>query len=85
MTRKQTGSRRTHLRRRNFGLLGATLALLALGLVLCPGCGDEVTKEFRSAAIGKVESGVNDLVSGLLDGLFTVAEPSSTSASTTGG
>jgi hypothetical protein len=74
----RNSSQRTHLRRRNFGMLGATLALLALGLVLCPGCDDAVAKEFRTAAIGKVETGVNDLVSGLLDGLFTVAEPSST-------
>lgn len=59
-------------------------ALIAV-LLLVTGCGDELQREFRQAAIGGVESGVNSIVDGLLDGLFTIADPSSDSSSTSDG
>ena len=58
---------------------GAILALIALPLAFTAGCGDEVSKEFREAALGSIETGMNAVVDGLLDGFFAVAEPDSTS------
>jgi hypothetical protein len=61
--------------------------LVAAGLaaaLLCAGCGDDLAREFRAAAIGGVETGVNAIFDGLLNGLFTVADPdpNSTGSST---
>ncbi len=54
----------------------AALALLLPLAATCFGCGDEVNREFRSAALGSIESGVKTIVDGVLTGLFTVATPS---------
>ena len=73
--------RRQILRRR-----GATVAIAALlPALLCTGCGDDLEREFRSAAIGGIETGVNSIVGGLLDGLFAVADPANGDASQSGG
>lgn len=53
-------------------LLVTVSLVLSLGLT---GCGSELSKEFRAAAIGGIETGVNAIVGGLLDGLFTIADP----------
>lgn len=74
--------------RSSLRFVGAILAL-CLPLTLATGCGDELESEFRSAAIGGIETGVDSIVNGLLDGLFTIAEPSNggsgTTAADTGG
>lgn len=67
-------SRRHHARNRC--AVGALFALL-IPVSFSTGCEDAVADEFRSAALGSVESGVRSIATGLLDGLFTIAEPSS--------
>jgi hypothetical protein len=51
--------------------------ILALPLLpLLAGCEhDELEKEFRGAAIGSIETGVDALADGFIDGLFAVLEP----------
>lgn len=70
---------------RTFRVWGATAALLALALVVCPGCDKDIRQEFVSAAISNLESGVNAIMDGLLDGLFEVAEPAASSTGGSGG
>ncbi|UCE59316.1 MAG: hypothetical protein JSU63_17965 [Phycisphaerales bacterium] len=62
------------------------LAALVFALVFAaqPGC--EAGREFRDAALPSVETGVRDILDGLLDGVFAAiaVEPgNSTSSSTT--
>ncbi len=68
---------------RRLRLCGAILALATLPLALTTGCGDEVSKEFREAALGSIETGMNAVVDGLLDGFFAVAEPNTASETAT--
>ncbi len=69
--------------RRNCRVIGAALALLVWPLVVFTGCGDELEREFRQAAIGGLETGLRAITDGLLDGLFAVADPNG--GGTTGG
>jgi hypothetical protein len=63
--------RRTRARK----VRGAALALvLAAGGLT--GCDDGIRDEFRAAALGGIETGVNAIMDGLLEGIFTIAEPS---------
>ncbi len=64
--------------------MGAALALLLVVTGLATGCGDELEREFRSAAVGSIESGVNAVVDGLLDGVFAIADPDEGDAAATG-
>lgn len=61
---------------------GATLALWLLPLGFCAGCSEEVSAQFRAAAIESVRDGFKSIAAGLLDGLFAIAEPDT---DTTGG
>lgn len=67
--------------RRRISAAGAALALLVLPAACCTGCGDEMSREFRTAAMGSIESGVNSIIDGILDGIFTLATPDGESAS----
>ncbi len=59
-----------------------TFALLVCGMSVLPGCltGDE----FRTVAGPGVQSGVTSIVNGVLDGLFAIVEPDTTSKSANG-
>ena len=59
---------------RSFGLLGATLALLALALPLASGCDDTTQATFRAAAMESIQTGLNSILEGLLNGAFAVAQ-----------
>ncbi len=63
----------------------ATIALVTLSLTFAAGCDDEIAREFRQAAIGQVETGVNAILDGVLDGIFAIAEPDSSSSTSTSG
>lgn len=60
------------------------LSVLA-GLVILagPGCDSQMAKDFREASRGQLESGVNSVVDGLLDGVFALWEPDSTAGGST--
>lgn len=57
------------------GARAAFVALVTLSAALLTGCGDDLAREFRQAALGSIESGVRSIADGLFDGLFAVAEP----------
>lgn len=59
---------------RKVGTRSAGIALLAAGLLLGTGCGDEIQKEFRAAAVGSIESGIGQIADGIISGIFAVAE-----------
>jgi len=77
-------------RNRSWGaVLAAGVVAAVLVPLLMGGCGfgDDIQREFRAAAVGGVESGVRSIVDGqgeegirqivdgILDGIFTVADP----------
>ncbi len=77
-------------RKRSWGAVLATGAVAAVLVpLLMGGCGfgDDIQREFRAAAVRGIESGVRSIangqgeegikaiVGGLLDGIFTVADP----------
>lgn len=79
---------------RGIGAWGATLArhqrdgvmrrgAACAAIVLCAsvlGCnGDSRVKEFRERATPGIQAGVEQLIGGILDGLFAVSDPDSTS------
>jgi hypothetical protein len=69
--------------RRTLCTCGA-LAALAAALVPLTGCSDdEISKEFRSAAFGSIETGVKSIIDGVVTGVFTVATPSTDASGTT--
>ena len=82
MTTRTDKSPTTPGRRRRICTTAATLALLVLPAVCCTGCDDELGQEFRSAALGQIETGVGAIMDGLIDGLFTIATPDSTTDTT---
>ena len=74
--------------RRNLGACCAFVALAAGLLCMGTGCNeDEAWDAFRSAATSNVETGVNSLMDGVLDGIFAAANlgVDSSSDSTTSG
>lgn len=82
MTRRSYRNQERGRRRRILRCRGAMAAVAALLPVLfCTGCGDDLEREFRQAAIGGIETGVKSIVDGLLDGLFTIADPAAGEAS----
>jgi len=83
MNRIGCGQESATQRSRGLCRLGAVLALLSL--VLVAGCGDELEREFRQAAIDGLETGLRGVADGLLDGLFAIADPDNGSATTTSG
>ena len=67
--------------RRGMCALGATAALaLSAGLSM-GGCNDDFD-EFRAAASPQLEAGVDALFDGLIDGIFAVVEPGTSSETT---
>ena len=50
------------------------IGVAATGLIALAGC-DMLNKEFRQVAGPAVQSGVTDIVNGLLDGVFAVIDP----------
>lgn len=68
-------------RPRSLRTCGAILALLLVPLALSAGCDEEIQKEFRDAAVGSIESGVNNIADGIINGIFAVAEVNGSSDS----
>lgn len=66
--------------RRNLSIIGATIALATSALV---GCDSDIAKEFRSAAVPQLETGVNSIVDGLVSGAFAIADARDPTSSTT--
>ncbi len=68
--------------------LRSGIALVALaGLLSCTGC-TELGDEFRAAAGPRLQSGITDMLTGVVDGAFSVFEPGKggdASDTTTGG
>ncbi len=56
------------------GVRARAIAVAATGLIALAGC-DMLNKEFRQVAGPAVQSGVTDIVNGLLDGVFAVINP----------
>ncbi len=67
---------------RRLGIYGAIAALLVAAGGAAGCSNDEIAKEFRTAALGSVESGVKSIVDGVITGLFTVATPDETTSGT---
>lgn len=58
---------------RTFRAPRATAALVGLALVALPGCNeDEAWTAFRGAASSSLQSGVNAILQGIVDGAFAV-------------
>jgi hypothetical protein len=69
---------------RSNGVRGAILALAAVSLLLGTACDEEEAfRTFRSTASDSIQSGVNSIVDGLVDGLFAVFEQGTDESSTT--
>ncbi|MHC4064581.1 MAG: hypothetical protein ACYSUI_08790 [Planctomycetota bacterium] len=68
------------LSRRTFRRITTTTLAAAALLVASSGC-TELGDEFRAAAGPKLESGVNDLLTGIVSGAFEVFEPGKSSDS----
>jgi hypothetical protein len=47
------------------------------------GCDDEVSAEFRAAALDSIHQGFDAIAQGILDGVFAIAEPNQDSSSST--
>ena len=69
-------------RQRRIRVAGAILVLVTLPLTMAGACDDAISKEFRSAALPTIESGVKAVFTGVLTGIFTVADPNASSSST---
>jgi hypothetical protein len=53
----------------------ATLALAAAGLLTGTACDEEAAaRAFRDAATGSLQTGVNSIVDGMVDGVFAMLE-----------
>ena len=73
-------------RSRSNRLRCAMLALAAFSLALGTACDEEeLFRTFRSAASSSVQSGVNSIMDGVVDGLFAVFEQGTEESSTDGG
>jgi len=59
--------------------------LIAAAMVLGLGSGCEINAEFRDVAVPSLQSGVSLILDGLVDGMFAVIDPGTTTATTTGG
>ena len=55
------------------------LAVCLPALLLSAGC-EAITKEFRAVAGPAIETGVNSILDGLVDGFFAVFDPDETTA-----
>jgi len=64
-------------RQRRICVVGAILLLASLPLTLAGACDDAISKEFRAAALPTIEAGVQSIFSGVVTGIFTVADPNS--------
>lgn len=53
------------------------LGLVAALSAACAGCGDEIAKEFRSAAIPGFEAALRGVADGLISGFVALNTPSS--------
>lgn len=74
MMGQSDGYRKDNNRRRNLGACCAFLALAAGLLLTGTACNeDEAWDAFRGAATGNLETGVNSLMDGVLDGIFAAA------------
>lgn len=60
---------------RGFRSSAGRSAALILACAAMTGCEPAVRDEFRAAALGSVQTGVNAILQGLVDGIFAVAEP----------
>lgn len=84
MARKPLGTIVRQLGNRRFRATGASCALIWIA-TLAIGCDSEIQKEFRSAAVSSIETGVNAIFDGVISGVFAVADTeASKSTSSTG-
>ena len=65
--------------------LSRMLAISVFAAALTTQFGCEFGREFREAAVPLVESGVKDIVNGMLDGLFAAIEPDDTTDGSSAG
>lgn len=79
-TRYQSEKRRTG---RTLCRGGLRAALFALPLLLGTGCGDEMSKAWRSAAMPDLEQGVRYIVDGLISGFVELNTPDTSSSDST--
>ena len=56
------------------------VVLLVMVAWIGTGCDSEMAKDFRSASRAQLESGVDTVVDGLLDGLFSLWDPDTSSS-----
>lgn len=63
---------------------GLLTIVLAAGLLTMTGCEEEVRNEFRSAAATSLQSGFNSILTGIVDGVFAVLDPSDDGGAGTG-
>ena len=68
-----------HGRIRNWALRWSVV-LLGMVALAGSGCDSEMAKDFRSASRAQLESGVDTVVDGLLDGLFSLWDPDTSSS-----
>jgi hypothetical protein len=64
-----------------WGLKVVTSCIVVLVAIACGGC--LTGKEFRAAAGPAMESGVDSILDGLVDGLFAVIEPEANNSGST--
>lgn len=68
---------------RKLAFLFAVLALMAAPLAVS-GCEESLRREFRSVAGDAVQTGVNSILSGLVDGLFAIIDTTDNGNTSTG-
>lgn len=69
-----------HSRGKN-GIVRQAAVLVVLVACVCTGCESEMAKEFREASGAELEQGVDYLMDGLVDGVFQVWSPDSSTSS----
>ena len=62
--------------RNSSGAASWVATVIAALACICAGCDSEIAKDFRSASRTQLESGVNTIVDGLLDGVELGPDPS---------
>lgn len=73
-----------HFNVRSLCRRGAILAGLLALLVTGPACDDAISQEFRGAALSSIESGVQSIATGVIDGIFSIVEPDDATGGTSG-
>ena len=75
-------TRRTCRARRTLCHCGLTAALITLPLLFTTGCGDEMSKAWRTAALPELETGLRAISDALISGFIELNTPDSSTGST---